>query len=224
MQGVINIILKYIKWPLALIMVLIFLPALRADMTLVGATLNQRFSMLFVVPMLGTILLWFVIPGLNGSHFAIFEHEFTHMFAALLTFHRPKSMRIESDKGGLFSYYGEGNWFITLAPYFLPAFPILMMLFSVVWHWIGNPLPEMFVPVLGMLFGYHLISNVVQIHGDQTDFSKAGWIFSALFLPTANLLTFGFVWAFAARGWSGIGRWWNLILHHTEFLMNRLFS
>ena len=223
MQSIINIIFKYLKWPIALLMVIMFLPVFQADMTLIQATLNQRFIMNFVIPMGGMIVLWFVIPGLNGSHFAIFEHEFTHMFAALLTFHRPKSMSIEPDKGGSFGYYGEGNWFITLAPYFVPTFPIIMIIFSVIWHWGGEPLPDLYVPVLGMLFGYHLISNAMQIHGEQTDFAKAGWIFSALFLPTANLLTFGFVWAFAVRSWIGVGRWWQLVLHQTELAINQIF-
>lgn len=223
MQEIINIILKYIKWPLAVLMVFMFLPVFKADMALVHATLTQKFTVTFVIPLIGMIVIWFVIPGLNGSHFSIFEHEFTHMFAAILTFHAPKSMRIESDKGGSFSYYGEGNWFITLAPYFIPTFPIIMILFSAVWFWLGKPLPDMFMPVLGMIFGYHLVSNATQIHGEQTDFAKAGWLFSILFLPTANLLTFGFIWAFAARNWHGVGRWWQLVMHQTQILINQIF-
>lgn len=221
MQSILNTILKYLKWPLAVLMVVMFLPVFKADWMLIRLTLGSKFIMSFVVPMIGMIVIWFIIPGLNGSHFAIFEHEFTHMIAAILTFHRPKSMKIEPDKGGEFGYYGEGNWFITLAPYFVPTFPLIMMLFSVVWAFAGEPLPELFMPVLGMLFGYHLISNAMQIHGEQTDFAKAGWLFSLLFLPTANLLTFGFVWAFAARNWNGVGRWWGLVLLQTERLINR---
>ncbi len=223
MQDIINTILKYLKWPMAFFMVLMFLPTLQADIALVRGTLTQSFTMSFVLPTIGTIFLWFMIPGLNGSHFSIFEHEFTHMIAALLTFHAPRSMEIESDKGGSFGYYGEGNWFITLAPYFVPTFPIIMMIFSVIWHLMGQPLPSLFMPVLGMLFGYHLVSNATQIHGEQTDFSKAGWVFSVLFLPTANLITFGFVWAFAARNWQGVVRWWQLILHQTELLLRQFF-
>ena len=223
MRDILNIILKFIKWPMALLMVLMFVPVFQSDMTLVCATFTLKFVMSFVVPMVGMIALWFVIPGLNGSHFAIFEHEFTHMIAALLTFHRPRSMKIEPDKGGSFGYYGEGNWFITLAPYFVPTFPIIMMLFSLVWRWSGEPLPELFMPVLGMLFGYHLVSNATQIHGEQTDFAKAGWIFSCLFLPTANLLTFGFVWAFAVRDWTGVTRWWHLVLRETELFIKHIF-
>ena len=223
MQDAMNFILHLIKWPVAILMVLMFFPILQADIYLVQRTVSPEFLMAFVVPMLGMIVIWFVIPGLNGSHLSIFEHEFTHMIAALLTFHAPKSMSIESDKGGSFGYYGKGNWFITLAPYFIPTFPFLLMLFSLIWGRFHNDLPELFMPVLGMMFGYHLVSNAGQIHTEQTDFPKAGWIFSVLFLPTANLITFAIVWAFAARGWQGVGNWWRLAWYYTELLINKIF-
>lgn len=223
MRDLMDTILKYLKWPMAALMLVMFLPAFNADLYLVRHTLNGPFFIKFVLPVIGVFGVWFFIPGLSGSHFAIFEHEFTHMFAALLTFHRPKSLKIVPDEGGSFGFYGEGNWLITLAPYFIPTFPILMMLFSVIWLHLGYRLPDMFLPVLGMIFGYHLVSNASQIHGEQTDFAKAGWIFSVLFLPTANLLTFGFVWAFAAHHWHGVFGWGQLLLHETENVLQRLF-
>ena len=223
MQKIINTFLKYIKWPLALLMILTFLPVLKADIRLLQETTNISFVTKFIVPIVAILAVWFVIPGLNGSHFAIFEHEFTHMMTALITFHKPKSLRIDPDKGGAFGYYGEGNWLITLAPYFVPTFPIFLMIFSSVWLGLGQPLPEWFLPILGVMFGYHLISNAAQIHPEQTDFAKAGWIFSFLFLPTANLLAVGFVWAFAAYSWDGVAKWWNLILHYSETMLKNLF-
>ena len=223
MQFIINTVLKLLKWPLALLMILMFLPVLKADIFLIEKTFNSSFFMNFVLPMIAMISVWFFIPGLNGSHFAIFEHEFTHMFAALLTFHMPKSMVIESDKGGSFGYYGEGNWFITLAPYFLPTFPILMIIFSMIWHFLGKPIPDFFIPTLGTMFGYHIISNISQIHGEQTDFAKAGWIFSTFFLPTANFLTIGFVWAFAAGNMHGVTRWGHILIEETVLFIHRFF-
>lgn len=223
MQHVINTILKWLKWPIALLMVVMFVPVLDADIQLVQETLNGHFFIRFVLPMICVLGAWFVIPGLSGSHFAIFEHEFTHMFAAILTFHRPKSLHIESDVGGSFGYYGKGNWLITLAPYFIPTFPILMIVFSEIWLHFEPRLPEMFIPVLGMIFGYHLASNASQIHGEQTDFAKAGWLFSVLFLPTANLITFGFVWAFAARHWIGVSKWGKLALIQAEVFFRQFF-
>ena len=223
MQQIINTVLKCIKWPLVLVMIVMFLPVLNADLHLFYQTIRTPLLIRFVFPIFCVFAVWFVIPGLNGSHFAIFEHEFTHMIVALLTFHRPKTLQIHPDKGGVFAFYGEGNWLITLAPYFLPIFPLLMMLLSTIWLQFGHTLPTLFVPALGVIFGYHLISNVTQIHSEQTDFKKAGWVFSVLFLPTANLLAIGLVWAFAANRWSGVTAWWSLVLRFTQEMLQNLF-
>ena len=209
---------------MALLMVIMFLPALKADIMILEKTINGSFFLHFMLPMFGSILLWFLIPGLNGSHFAIFEHEFTHMFAAILTFHLPKSMKIETDRGGSFGYYGEGNWFITLAPYFVPTFPILMIVFTIIWHSLDKAIPIFFIPALGTMFGYHLASNASQIHAEQTDFAKAGWLFSILFLPTANLLTFGFIWAFAGLHFIGLHMWGRFLIHQTTNLIQQIFQ
>ncbi len=219
MQEIVNIFFKVIKWPIAALMVALFMPVFKADMHLIEQTMQGDFLFYFVAPMAAVIALWFVIPGLAGSHFAIFEHEFTHMVAALLTFHRPRSMEINPDKGGSFGFYGKGNWFITIAPYFLPTFPVLMIVLAAVWTGMEKTLPEMFLPVLGAMFGYHLISNFMQIHGEQSDFKKAGWIFAVLFLPTANLLTAGFVWAFAAKEWLGVNKWFSFIADEIEYFI-----
>ena len=223
MQKIINTFLKYLKWPLAILMVLMFLPALKADIILLKQTMNASFATQFFGSMLVVFAVWFAIPGLNGSHFSIFEHEFTHMIAALITFHKPKSLKIEPDKGGSFGFYGQGNWLITLAPYFVPTFPILLIIFSTIWATIGYQQPDWFLPVLGVMFGYHLVSNATQIHTEQTDFAKAGWIFSILFLPTANLMAIGFVWAFGAHSWSGVSQWWNELLHCSNEIFKNIF-
>ena len=223
MQIFINAALKWVKWPIALLMILMFLPALQTDIILLEHTLTKHFTINFILPMFGSIGIWFLIPGLHGSHLAIFEHEFTHMLAALLTFHRPKSMSIDPGKGGSFGYYGEGNWFITLAPYFVPTFPLLLVLFSLICIWLHYPLPHLFMPTLGVLFGYHLVSNAAQIHPGQTDFSKAGWLFTLTFLPTANLLTVGFIWAFAFNNLTGVTRWGKLLIQQTQLFINQIF-
>jgi len=223
MQQIINTFLKYIKWPLAFLMVLMFLPVLKADLKMFSQTMQATLLINFILPIFCVFGVWFIVPGLNGSHFAIFEHEFTHMLAAIMTWHKPKTLQIDPDKGGMFAFYGEGNWFITLAPYFVPTFPVLMMIFCAVWEQFDMPLPKLFLPIFGIIFGYHLMSNATQIHGEQTDFKKAGWLFSILFLPTANLLTIGFVWAFAVNHWQGIHAWWRLVLHLTEEMLSNLF-
>ncbi len=227
MQKICNFILAILKWPLALFMVYAFLPTLNADIQMVQQTFNSEFFMNFVFPLIGMICLWFFIPGMSGAHLSIFEHELTHMLAAILTFHRPMSMKIEVDRGGSFGYYGRGNWFITLAPYFIPTFPVCIIIFGIIWRHFHGEMPSFLIPVLGLMFGYHLASNFSQIHTEQSDFPKAGWLFSILFLPTANLIVFALVWAFAVKEWAGISGWsaiWikNLQEFSETFLNNYL--
>lgn len=222
MQHIINPLLTYLKWPLAIIMVLGFMPVLKADMYLIRLTAEDLFFS-FLLPMFAMVGFWFVIPGLHGSHLAIFEHEFTHMLAAVITGHMPRSMSIESDKGGSFGFYGKGNWLIVLAPYFVPTFPLIVMLFGTVFDWLNKPMPDVYLPVLGLMFGYHLISNIYQIHPKQTDFIKAGWLFSFLFLPTANLLSFGLVWSYAANKGRAVTQWLELIEKYTKMYIEQLF-
>jgi len=227
MIKIINFILGILKWPLALFMVFAFLPTLDADIQLIQRTFTMDLFVSFIVPLIGMIFIWFCIPGLAGAHLSIFEHEATHMLAALLTFHRPLFMRIEANKGGAFGYEGQGNWFIALAPYFVPTFPLIVIVIGLIWHHIYDQMPTFFIPALGLMFGYHLASNASQIHTDQSDFPKAGWLFSILFLPTANLIAFALIWAFAVKGGAGISGWFllwikNLQQFYDTFLNNYL--
>ena len=205
-------VINYLKWPMAALSVLMFLPLWNADVSLISKTFSNHMLLYFVVPMGCVLVFWFSVPGLAGSYFSIFEHEFSHMLVALLTFHKPKGMIIEDNIGGSFFFSGKGNWLITVAPYFLPSFPILIMLSSLFWQLQNKQLPIYFLPTLGMMFGYHIASNIAQVHPGQTDFEKAGWLFSLLFLPAANLLAIGLVWSFAINGWLGVNNWWHIVI------------
>ena len=128
MQGFINSFLKIIKYPVALSCAFFTFPLLQALIRLISETFNMHLGVYFLLPIIGTVVLWNLIPGLAGASFTIFAHESTHMLAAVLTGHKPVGMKIEQDKGGSFSYLGKGNWLITMAPYFLPTFPFIWML------------------------------------------------------------------------------------------------
>ena len=48
------------------------------------------------------------------------EHEITHALFAIVTFHRVTGLRATAFRGGQVRFVGEGNWLITVAPYFFP--------------------------------------------------------------------------------------------------------
>ena len=164
-----------------------------------------------------------MIAALNGSAMTIFAHEATHMLAALLTFHKPVGMKIEQGVGGSFSYKGKGNWLITVAPYFFPTFPILWM-FILFFLEQKNPLPNWYLICYGVLVGYSTISNITQIHGEQTDFKKAGFLFCILFLPGVNFLFCGYLWAFAVGGWDKMSLWTNLYLPRCQQFLELTYN
>ena len=207
MQKFMNSFLKIIKYPIAIISLIAFYPLSNALFSMIGQTFTQQIGLYFLAPVVGMMVLWASVPGLSGSAITIFAHESTHMLAALLTGHKPKSMRIEPDKGGSFTYEGKGNWLITVAPYFFPTFPFLWMLGGLWFEYNNQAFPQWYIFIFGLLVGYHIVANFYQIHSEQTDFKKAGHLFCILFIPGANILLFGYLWSFVLKGWAGLAAW-----------------
>lgn len=204
MQTLINFILAILKWPLALLMVFLIIPAFKTDMMILYNGLTLTVLGWFFLPLLMMILLWLVIPGLSGSFLSILEHELTHMVFAVLTFHSPHDINVQRGVGGNFIYTGNGNWLISIAPYFFPTSSVLVILLGLFYFFMGQTLPPFYWAILGVMTGYHLISTLDEIHLGQTDFKSAGYLFSILFLPAANLIFYGILLSFACYGFQGI--------------------
>ena len=76
----------------------------------------------------------------------------------------------------------------------------------------------------GFLVGYHIVSNFYQIHSEQTDFKKAGYLFSLLFIPGANILLMGYLWSFVLKGWAGLSDWQRLAFQKTYLFVKEGIS
>ena len=215
MQNFINTFLKYIKYPVAIVSAIAFYPMLEALIALIQKTFSMEIMLYFLVPVVGVMVMWGIIPGLSGSALTIFAHEFTHMLFAVLTGHKPKNMSIRQGEGGSFSYFGKGNWLITVAPYFFPIFPFLWMLLGIWFEFHNKAFPIWYIMTFGFLVGYHIVSNFYQIHSEQTDFKKAGFFFSVLFIPGANVLLIGYLWSFVLKGWTGLFAWQKIAIQAT---------
>ncbi len=222
MQNLINMILKIIKYPIAILFAVFCYPLLQSLVIFMHQTFDTSLLLYFIAPIGGCIFFWTMICALNGSVLTIFAHEATHMLAALLTWHKPVGMKIEQDVGGSFSYRGKGNWLITVAPYFFPTFPILWMCVIFFFNQ-KTAMPHWYLISYGALVGYTILSNLTQIHSKQTDFKKAGYLFCCLFLPGINFLFCGYLWAFALGGWSKMGLWTNLYLPQCQQFLNTTY-
>lgn len=220
----INLFLALIKWPIALLMLLFLFPAFFSDMLLMKELTNIDVALQFFLPFAATVFLFLLIPGMAGSFLAIAEHELTHMLFAVLTFHKPKGLDINQDVGGSFSFIGEGNWLIALAPYFFPTFTVVIMLGTPIYLMFYPTLPSFYLMLLGVFIGYHFISTLLSIHPKQTDFQVAGYFFTIFFLPGINLIVYGLLFCFAVKGSNGVSLYLNTLFHQTNIVIQKLMA
>ena len=59
--------------------------------------------------------------------------------------------------------------------------------------------------LFGVLVAYHITSTWRETHRGQTDLQQVGWLYSLLFLPAANVISYGMLLAFAAGGGHQVG-------------------
>jgi hypothetical protein len=153
------------------------------------------FSRLFFYGFAAGFAFW-IFLGRFLRFFQNFEHELTHLLVGLLFFKRPRAIFASEDEGGLVSLYG-GNFIITLAPYFLPTFSLLILpfflLFQATYH-------SYLYVILGFLTGYHVISTFEEFNFRQPDIQVSGRLFSIVFCLLGNIVMLGFVFAFAKDG------------------------
>ena len=206
-----NWIIGVLKWPIAILMVLIAIPALYADIYAIEKLTNMDVILQFFLPFLATAVLFLFIPALAGSFFAIMEHELTHMLFAVLTFHKPRGLDVNQDVGGSFSFEGKGNWMIALAPYFFPTFWFVLVLLTPVYVSFAGKLPDFYIPMLAIFLGYNFIVSCLSIHPKQTDFKVAGYIFTICFLPGISFLKYGIVFCYSIKGLAGVEAYFSLL-------------
>ena len=219
-----NWIIEKLKWPVAVLMVLVAVPALYADIYALEKLTNMDVILQFFLPFIATAVLFLFIPALAGSFFAIMEHELTHMLFAVLTFHKPRGLDVNQDVGGSFSFEGKGNWMIALAPYFFPTFWFVLVLLMPVYVSFTGKLPDFYVPMLGIFLGYNFIVSCLSIHPKQTDFKVAGYIFTICFLPGILFLKYGIVFCYSIKGLAGVEAYFSLLAQKAYQIMGPFLS
>jgi hypothetical protein len=145
----------------------------------------------------------------------VLGHEFTHAIAAMLAGGKIASFQV-SEKGG-HVVTDRVNWWITLAPYFVPLYALIwsaLWLSVDFWHPL-KPWQPIFYFGLGLLWCFHLTFTASMMHLKQTDLSSQGFVFSLAIIAAINLLMFLVVFALLAHGmtFSEIGQHF---LHRVE--------
>jgi len=126
--------------------------------------------------------------------FVTMEHEFAHLLVGLLFLKAPVSFSANRDGSGEVELNGC-NFLIRLAPYFLPTTSFIMLPFL---FFLRREYALAFLGVLGFTVAYHIFSTVHETRLDQPDIRNVGVPFSLAFLPVANLIVYGAIFAFVA--------------------------
>lgn len=208
-------LVNILKWPTAAAALLLLPSCVVAVARLTGTIVGKPAPMLwFGVGAASYWLAWRLLlrRPLLGSFLPTLEHELTHALFALLTFHPITAVKATWSGDGVMRYVGEGNWLITIAPYFFPTLSALLMLV----FWV---LPESWRPgasgLLGVTVAYHFISTWRETHMDQPDLRKVRLPFAILLLPSANLACLGAVLAFAHGGGQGLAAFGRNLVQFT---------
>lgn len=221
MARILDLLLGVLKWPVALLAVL-SLPAL--VQALHYFQLNNMKFFAFLGGTFAYLAIKILASARSNVSMQILAHEFTHIFFALLTFHKVVHIHLNMDEsGGAMGFKGKGNWLIVIGPYFFPLFLFFLMLFATFFAakipdtlWVNG--------VFGYFFAYHIESVAVQTHGEQPDFKVVGFPFCWLFLPAANLFVCSAVVAFNNGGWLAVQKYMTAVYKLDLYNINSVLN
>ena len=117
----------------------------------------------------------------------VLGHELTHAVAAVISFGRVQTLRIDLDGG--YVETDADNLFIALSPYFVPLWMCCWLLVL----WSANalyPFPEWrawFYAGLGFWWSFHLYWTLWVIPREQPDMLENGLLFSLLLILVMNI-------------------------------------
>ncbi len=153
----------------------------------------------------------------------VFEHEFTHAIVAVL-FLRRVSGFVATERGGHITHSGRfggrfGDMMITLAPYFLPTFPLALALIRPV-------VPDTWFPwydvLIGATLGYHTTSTIDETitnyrattsssmgssASSGTDIGKVGIVTSTFLITALTIVAHGVVLHLIVGGYRSAGQY-----------------
>jgi hypothetical protein len=153
-----------------------------------GGAWREGWAISFVAGFFAWLIVFCCLPRTMWLY--VLGHEFTHALAAMLAGGKITSFQVSAKGGHVVT--DRVNWWITLAPYFIPLYAIVwMMLWLSIDFW--HPLKE-WQPILyfglGVFWCFHLTFTFSMFHLGQTDITTQGVLFSAVVILLINLIFF----------------------------------
>ena len=134
----------------------------------------------------GWLLVYFLFPRPMWLYVA--GHELTHAVCALGFGKKVGRLRISSQGGNV--EVSDSNFIISLAPYFVPFYAVVLVLAFLVGRfflsWDQLELP--FLTLLGAAYAFHVTLTTHVLKTRQTDVTNHGYLFSAVMIFIGNAL------------------------------------
>lgn len=172
------------------------------------------FEMVFYGMVAYLFLYFLFLRRIDSRFWQTFDHEFTHIIFALIFFKKIANFTVSADNGGSVRHYGNSNFIIALAPYFVPTFALLLFVLRFIAH--KNAIPY-FNFSIGFLLMYDFVALIEEAHWDQPDLKRHGLLFSYSAIGMFYLAITGYILTFLGWGsgtaWiyikSGITQFWG---------------
>lgn len=128
----------------------------------------------------------------------VFGHELTHAIATWLCGGKVRSFKVSNTGGSVKT--NKANFFVVLAPYFIPAYVLIFSIIYFVLSLFFSPqiLCSYFIFIIGAALAFHLIMTSDALKKKQPDIFKSGYIFSLALIFLFNIMVVGmiFCWLF----------------------------
>jgi len=173
-----------------------------------GGAWRETWALAFGAGVLAWLIVFFFISRTMWLY--VLGHEFTHALAAMIAGGKVSSFQVSAKGGHVVT--DRVNWWITLAPYFIPLYAIIWMALWLsvdFWYPLAAYQPILYFG-LGIAWCFHLTFTASMFHTGQTDLTSQGFVFSAVVIVLINLIFFLILFALLAHD---AGAW--------KFLLNR---
>ena len=140
------------------------------------------------------------------TFFYVLGHEAVHAVAAWLCGGKVSSFRVGKEGGRVTT--DKSNLFISLSPYFVPLYTILVLIVYFIVSASYDVRSQTFMYLIGFTIAFHVVSTVEAIKIHQPDIIKSGALFSIILVYILNVfvvsLLFGVLFpGFAVRNYFG---------------------
>lgn len=136
------------------------------------------------------------------NYLYVLGHELMHVIATWVCGGKVRSFKVASSDGSVKTT--KSNFFISLAPYFLPSYVIVFSLgYFILSLFFGTEkLTAGFIFGLGAALAFHLIMTAEVLKKEQSDIFENGYVFSIVLIFLFNIIVLAliFSWLFEFIG------------------------